>query len=259
MPLPPEVIESFPEEIRNEKTWEKYDDLGGVAKAYIEQQKLNGRSIAIPDEKAKPEDLEKWKGEHLPKLAARGIIELPPSTAEDYKVPEGFTADEGLVKSFVDKVGLPTKLTQKQFEAAVAWQNEISKQFMVSDDAAEAEFKQLLGDDYAVAMEKVTTGMKAMSEDMPHVGEWLKTARVVEGNGQIYPAAKDPMIRAIFEGYANATQEDRTTGMTAGGETLESVESKIQDIRDNKDMNDDEKGRRLDPLYKMKAVLRGRT
>lgn len=259
MPLPPEVIESFPEEIRNEPSWEKFNDVGSIAKGYLEAQKKKDSGIPIPDEKAAPEDLEKWKGEHLPKLAARGIIDMAPAKAEDYKVPEGVTPDQNLLKSFVEKVGLPSKLTQKQFEAALAWQSEVNKQMIVPRDAAEAEFKNLLGNDYSSAMEQINSAIEATAEDVPQFGEWRKTAYVVDSTGKAYPFDTHPMIRAVFELLGNATKEDKSTGTAAtAGETRESVDMKIADLRANKDLDRQEIGRRLEPLYKIKAALQAR-
>lgn len=267
MPLSEEVVNSFPEEIRQDASWQKFDDVGSVAKSYVELQKMTGRSIAIPDEKALPEDVEKWKGEHLPKLAARGIIDLAPSKAEDYKLPtiEGYAPDPKQTESFIKDVALANKMTPKQVEAVMkfdAQRGAAMKDVFVSSDTAEAEFKKMMGDDYEAVNSKITTTMQALNTDYPETGKYAARLRVfeVDENGKpsskVYPFNNHPFGKNIYEILASLTQEDHSAGATPGGETPDSIETKIQAIRDNKEMNNDEKGRQLEPLYKIKAKLK---
>lgn len=267
MPLPPEVVESFPEDIRTDPSWEKFNDVGMVAKGYLEAQKKKDSGISIPDEKAAPEDLEKWKGEHLPKLAARGLIELPPSKAEDYKLPtiEGYSPDKAMTESFIKDVALANGMTPKMVEAVLkfdAQRTAAMKGAFVEADAAEAEFKTLMGDDYEAVNGKITRAQQAFAEDNPAVSRMADRLRVFEVDesgkptGKIYPFNSHPFGKTIYETLAVLTEEDHSAGMMPTGETPESVETKIQDVRANKDISDEEKGRRLEPLYKLKVKLK---
>ena len=263
MALPDEVVQTFPEEIRQDPSWQKFDDVPAIAKSYVELQKMNGNSIRIPDEKAAPEDLQKWKGEHLPKLAARGIIDLPPGKPEEYKMPEieGLKLDGELSASYIKEVAHATGMTQKQVEANLVFHhkmNQMAASALVSRDAADAEFKTALGNDYAPTMEKVTGALKAMSEDFPQFGAWAKTAYVInigpDGKpGKAYPFDTHPMVRGMFEVMGDMSTEDNGRGgqMPNGVQSKEEIQAKITELR--KELlikSDPKKQEQLHELYR---------
>jgi len=262
MPLPEEVVQSFPEEIRQDASWQKFDDVGGIAKSYVEIQKMAGRSIAIPDEKAAPEDLEKWKSEHLPKLASRGIIDLPPSKVEDYKLPtiEGYAQDKAVTDSFIKDVALANKMTPKQVEAVMkfdAQRTAAYKNMFLTSDAAEGEFKQLMGADYETVNSRVTSAMKALSEDHPAIGKLAERLRVFEVDengkptGKIYPFNSHPLGKSLYEVLAGLTQEDHSDGGAPMGEdSVDAIRAKIDAIRADEKMPGYRKADALEPLYK---------
>lgn len=262
MPLPEEVVQSFPEEIRQDASWQKFDDVGGIAKSYVEIQKMAGRSIAIPDEKAAPEDLEKWKGEHLPKLAARGIIDLPPSKVEDYKLPtiEGYAQDKAVTDSFIKDVALANKMTPKQVEAVMkfdAQRTAVYKGMILTSDAAEAEFKQLMGADYEAVNTRINSTMKGLGEDYPSIGKASNRLRVFEVDendkptGKIYPYNSHPVTKSIYEVLAGLTQEDHSDGGAPMGEdNVDAIRAKIDAIRADEKMPGYRKADALEPLYK---------
>jgi hypothetical protein len=242
MPLSEEVVNTFPEEIRQDPSWEKFNDVGSVAKSYLEIQKLNGSAIRLPDKNAKPEDAEKWWSETQPKLAERGFIEVPPSKAEDYKLPtiEGYNPDPQLVESFINDVALPTKLTPKQLEAVVSFQHKMNQEMakqLVTPEAADAEFKQMLGNDYVSVMESVQAASAAMAEDFPQFAEFSRSAYIVtvgpDGKpGKAYPFSAHPMVRGMMEVMGQMTQEDNAGGGAppGGGESKDAIRSKIDQM-----------------------------
>jgi hypothetical protein len=94
--LPDEVVQSFPEDIRQSPSFEKFNDVGSLAKSYVEMEKLQGRSVAIPSND--PKDVEAWKAQHLPKLQHVFADRLPPAKPDDYEFKfEG--ADAEAIKS----------------------------------------------------------------------------------------------------------------------------------------------------------------
>lgn len=262
MALPPEVIESFPEEIRSDPSWEKFNDMGSVAKSYLEVQRKKDSGLSLPDEKATPEDIEKWRGEHLPKLHARGIIELPPSKVEDYKLPEieGYTPDKTVVDSFLKDVAFQHKLTPKQVEAVLKFEAARTaqlKSLFVDRDAAESQFKEMMGADYEATNGRITAAQKALAEDYPAVGQFAERLRVFEVDehgkptGKIYPFNSHPLAKSIYEIFANMTQEDNSGGSHfMGGDSVETIRGKIDEIRANDKMSGARKAEALEPLYK---------
>jgi hypothetical protein len=240
--LPPEVIETFPEEIRDNPSWEKFNDVGSIAKSYIEVQKLNGDSIRLPAKDAKPEDSQKWWNDTHNKLADRGFVEKVPSKPEEYELPEieGFKPDPELVDSFVKEVAMEAKLTPSQFRAVVAFQHKMNQEMgknLMTPEAADAEFKNMLGNDYSSVMESVQTASQAMSEDFPQFAEWNKHAYVVtvepDGRpGKAYPFAAHPMVRGMMELMGNMSKEDNAGGGSPpnGNRGKESIQAEIDEI-----------------------------
>jgi hypothetical protein len=56
MPLPQEILESIPEEYRENETLNRFNDIGDLAKSYVELRNKQGRSITIPGKDAGEED-----------------------------------------------------------------------------------------------------------------------------------------------------------------------------------------------------------
>ena len=110
--LPPEVIESLPEDIRGNATFEKFNDVGALAKSYVELEGYRGKSIGIPG--TDPKEIETWKTEHLPKVQHVFADRLPPATAAEYEFKfegandEAIKSDKvlGLFRENAHKLGL---------------------------------------------------------------------------------------------------------------------------------------------------------
>jgi hypothetical protein len=242
MDLPEDVAAQVPQEYRDHPFVKDAPDLPTFLKNAVETKKMVGDSIRLPGKDAKPEDAEKWWTETQPKLAERGFIEVAPSKAEDYKLPkiEGFNPDPQLVESFIKDVALPTKLTPKQLEAVVSFQHKMTQEMaknLVTPEAADAEFKQMLGNDYVTVMESVQAASAAMAEDFPQFAEWSKGAYIVsvgpDGKpGKAYPFSAHPMVRGMMEVMGQMTKEDNAGGGTPpnGGETKDAIRGKIDQM-----------------------------
>jgi hypothetical protein len=90
--LPAELKESIPAEQFNHESVQKYNSLGDFVKGHLELDSYRGRSIGLPAQDAKPEDLEKWAQEQGPKLKDKGFTiakldQLRPSLPAD---PNGY-------------------------------------------------------------------------------------------------------------------------------------------------------------------------
>lgn len=116
----------IPEDIRGEKFFESFKDVGGLAKTALEGQRMIGAGLTkLPGKDAKPEDIATWKQSNWSKLAEAGLIELAPESADKYEItaPEGSTLqlDEKMSASF-KKVAHELGLSQRQVAALAAWQ-----------------------------------------------------------------------------------------------------------------------------------------
>jgi len=86
-----------PEDLREEKSLVPIKDVAGLAKGYVEAQKMIGGSVRIPGEDATPEEWGKFHSKmgRPDDVAGYGITK--PET-----LPAGVTWDEGMVKWFGD-------------------------------------------------------------------------------------------------------------------------------------------------------------
>ena len=53
--LPEDVLAQIPEEYRDNEALKQFNDIGALAKSYVETKALQGQSIRIPPESAGPE------------------------------------------------------------------------------------------------------------------------------------------------------------------------------------------------------------
>jgi len=95
---------ALPEDIRGEKSLSTFKDIGGLAKSYVESQKLIGGSVRIPGSDAKPEEVSAFHR----KL---GVPEAP----DKYELKTGPWIDEPALQGFrqaAHKLGVPPAAAQ---------------------------------------------------------------------------------------------------------------------------------------------------
>lgn len=128
--LPPELAATIPADLQSDKSIARYNSLPDLLKGHVELDSYRGRSIAMPNGEAKPEELDAWAGEQSAKLKDRGftiskIGELAPAdpTAYQFKV-EGIDdtalAQDKVVETFrgvAHKLGLNQSQAQGMIEA----------------------------------------------------------------------------------------------------------------------------------------------
>lgn len=95
------------DELKGEKSLEDFKDIGGLAKSYVEAQKMIGTSIRIPSEDATPEE---WEAFHV-KLGKPDTVEAYGFVKPD--LPEGVDWNEGLFDWF-GKTALEVGLNKTQ-------------------------------------------------------------------------------------------------------------------------------------------------
>lgn len=263
------VAEQIPQEYRDHAFVKDAPDLPTLVKNAVETKNTLGNiqrsSIRIPEKDAKPEDSQKWWLETRGKLAERGFLEMPPAKPEDYKMPEieGFTPDAETATAFMKDVAHATGMTPKQFDATMKFYHQMNqnaaKNLLVTPEAAEGEFKEMMGNDYGQVMERVNIATKALTDEFPPFGDWSKRAFVlsVDDNGKpgkAYPLASHPMMRAMFEFFGNLGKEDRSAGQPPNGSAGagDTLRAKISELRNSQDykMGKPETLEQMERLYK---------
>lgn len=123
--------DDLPDELKGIKTLEKFKDVSGLAKSYVETEKYFEGAVLIPGENASEEDWNSFYG----KLGR-------PDTPEDYEfdkfeLPEGMSYDNDFEKEFL---GLAHKngLNNGQVKEFYDWWNNKSKGLFV-DNQVQAE------------------------------------------------------------------------------------------------------------------------
>lgn len=251
MPLPDEVVQSFPEEIRNEPSLQKFNDVGSIAKSYLEIEKLNGNAVQLPKKDFTPEQLTEWKEKQFPKIAphlpALGF-DLPPPSADKYAIqkPEGYTLDEGtekVVREFAFKNGLSNKVVQGLIELHHGINQQMMNEVMVKPEAAEAEARELAGADWDSINSLAQAGLESVKAANPDVGDFFEKAMLVEilpdGRSKAYPLGKHPNIIGLLSLMGELTAADQGGNAGKGGssldQTADEAEKEARDIMFNKE------------------------
>ncbi len=238
-----EFLNSLPEDLRAEPSLQVFKDLPTFAKSYIETKRMVGGSIRLPDEKATPEDIDKWRTDHLPKLYERKILDAPPS---EYKIPdiEGYHPDPALTDRFLKDIATKYKLPQAAVEDMIAFDHERTKALqgsvnVLTPELADAEMKTVLGTDYDKVTATVKEAMIAFNETYPGLmnEDKLNRTYVVEIDekgqpGKTYPIMKHPLMYGMLDQVGVLIKEDHAgnVGHETAGESQQSIQDKIDAI-----------------------------
>lgn len=137
--------ESLPEDLRGDATLQKFKDVGGLAKSYLELQKMTGSSVRIPGENATPEEQAKF-------FARLGRPESPEKYAlQRPELPEGMKWDEkleGEFRSTAHQIGLNDKQAQALLGWYSKWQLGQMENFEAGMKQTEEALKKEWGGDY---------------------------------------------------------------------------------------------------------------
>lgn len=137
----------IPEDIRNEKTWEKYQDPSAAFKSLFHLEKKMGSAVNIPDDKATPED----RAAFYEKLGV-------PKTHEGYKwqepkLPEGASWDKAQLGEFV-QAAHKLNLTPAQLQGVLDYYGDKIGSQLVNPETVYAETKETLTKEWGANAEK---------------------------------------------------------------------------------------------------------
>jgi hypothetical protein len=133
MPLPQEILEKLPEEFRENETLNRFNDVGDLAKSYLESRSMLGNAIRVPSEDAGEEDrkqfIEKVQ-KNAPELMLRPNFEDPeqsddfyrligrPDEPDAYGLPEDVSLNDEVVNE-LKRVSHDVGLSEAQFKKMV--------------------------------------------------------------------------------------------------------------------------------------------
>jgi hypothetical protein len=263
MPLPEEAQALIPEDLRDSPTWEKFNSPGDVFKSYAELEKRQGNSIAIPDEKAKPEDAQKWWAETSPKLAARGFIETKPESPDKYEwkfegVQPEEIANDAVLKKFAP-IAHELGLSNRQASALVEkFGKDILPELSPEPQFADAMqvAQKAFGSKAAQEIDNYKKAMAQFAAADPELAEIIKDDRPRMQDGKYIHIIDHPAMIRFVNKIAKMQQDfGGGVGSLPAGVTMETIDTEIADLRANKELSQDEIGKRLNSLYEKKQIL----
>jgi hypothetical protein len=220
-------IDGLPEDVRSEKTLEKFkgdDGLTKIVQSYVGLEKKMGNAVWIPDpEKATPEDVLSFR-------AKLGVPESPDKYEIKYKEHEALKIDENMDKAYKElahKVGLTPKQAQDlaDFDADrfIDAHTSSAKAYEEAVNAVKEEW----GNDYQVNIDRANNLIRTFADDKD------KEAIARYGN--------DPALARIFNKIGLAMSEHSFVNSDKGADTAgnrqslqDEAESLIQKMQDRK-------------------------
>lgn len=145
-----------------------------VKQAYDFKRVIGGGLTKIPGKEARPEEVAAWKKENFSKLAAAGLMELAPESADAYKIEmpagaiEGVTWSNELVSGFktlAKDMGLTQAQVDKIIEFDTARMTAAHKTLATTTEQAVTALKSKWGDKYDVNFEIASRGTKEIFKD----------------------------------------------------------------------------------------------
>jgi len=180
-------LDSLPEDMRSNPTLSKFKDSEGLAKSYIELERMQSRSITMPGEHATDEDWDKYytkaqEGGHLTVHPDHATDEHKsafwkslgvPEDGNGYSTAEGF---DGLPKEWVDNlrnVAVAAGWTNKQYQATLA---EFAKENATQAEANETAMnddKGIVSGKWGMAEEQKKSAIAALINEFQDPGHPL--------------------------------------------------------------------------------------
>lgn len=288
MPLAEDQAALLPEEIRSDPGLQSFNDVGSLAKSYLETKSMVGRSIQLPAKESKPEDIEKWSGETSAKLKDLGYTiakpsEPPPKGPEAYQFKVEGIPDQALVedvavnkfRSFAHQNGLSNAkanefITFYAKEVAPALYAEMHKEDPQWIENPE-EINNIMGKEFAneatVRREEFNQAVATLARSRPSLKDALLDGISQYGSPPKWVSNKDnPEFIWAFSEFARTNLKQdfggAVTGLTAG-DTMDSVNDEINKLRKEANESNDQYererlGEKMTTLYRKRQALQMR-
>lgn len=215
-------LESLPDDIKSDPSLAVYKDVGGLAKAYVNAQKLIGANkVVIPTDKSTEEE---WNAFYQ-KL---GRPENPDKY--DIKAPDGKPIDPNATKGFRD-VAFKLGLSPKQVAGLAEWNHGAAAELQKNSEAqklnetreAISNYAKKLGgeDKYKARVDEARVAVRSLAT--PELSEFLRTSGL---------GSRPEMIEffATLKGMMAEDQIRDGTGVPFNNEDPAVLQNEIQDI-----------------------------
>src|SRR4030042_901994 len=210
-------------DLGKDKSFEPIKDFNGLAKSYVDAQKMIGGSIRLPKKDAPPEVRQKAVGDILGKLRSEGILESPPESPDKYEIKypteEGFKPNEPLVASFkaaAHKMGVLPSQVQGMFDWYLNFQAETQAEEQREFEETKVNLKKEMGGLYVRKME---AARRAVSKYIGEDGDELIS--------NLPPQSAARILKAFAEIGDPMLEEAMVAGEIPGVVTQAELETKI--------------------------------
>lgn len=278
MPLPEEIVSTLPEEIRSERSLESFDSIGDMAKAYVSAKRMIGDAAVLrPPKDADETKMAEWRQAQLGKLKEFGFIESAPESPDKYEfkfdgvAPEVVNNDQVMQKArtIFHKLGLPNAKAQQLTEM-------LSKEVLpsllptppeiIEGDAAKALLAGKFKSEMPLRLDNYKSAITTLKSTYPQIEDILKESLTFI-DGKAISFFDHPAIVEFFSDYGAKMKQDfgGAFSVLSSGDTLDSVQAEINDIRNNpsnpwhkgfnSDDDQDPAKAHVDKLYKKKQAL----
>lgn len=208
-------ISTLPDDIRENKSWEKFNDPSALAGSYLELQKLVGKKGDFVGEDGTPEEFaEMWSKLGKPKSVEDYGIELP----EDLRSLEGSFEKSQSVLQLAHDANLTKEQASKLFEGLYAMESE-------DISAIKAVNDKNLADGEATLREAWGNGFSEMANNVTALEKRLGVFEEFEANG----LNANPSILKLLGTLAGELSETSTIE-TAIASTPVGVEHELEEI-----------------------------
>jgi len=270
MPLDEATLESFPEEIRADPGLQSFNDVGSIAKSYLETKRMVGDSIRMPAKDVSAEDAQKWWQDTAPKLAERGFLETKPASPENYEFNLNGTTPEVLkndpllkeYRTIAHSMGLSNKQANAllgEFGAKLLPKMMPAGPEVIEGEAVKAAIQEKFGSQSTKRLADYQSAMNTLKQQYPKLNDMLKES-VGFYNGKAISFFDHPDMIEVFSDIGAKMAQDfgGAFGGIPEGETLETISEKIVNLRNDPNfqkLGEEAQGEKLLPLYKIKTAM----
>lgn len=224
-PSTPSWRDSLPEDIRAENAFSVFSDVGGLARSYLNAQKMVGaEKIPVPGKHATDDD---WNQVY----AKLGRPESPDRYEID--LPKEVTVNEDFMKEFKNqahKLGFNSKQAKELMGWYQAQNDGFVKQYKETQARKQQEgvdgLKKEWGQGYDTEVAKAQAALHEYDDDNLKLSQYLETT----GYGN------DPTLIKFFAKLGKNLSEDKLRGQGSSmGLTPATAQTRINEIFGNKD------------------------
>jgi len=215
MPLPNEILESLPEELRDNPALTQFNNLEDLAKSYVETKSMVGNSLRIPNADAGTEAYGKFINDlvtKVPNVMLKPDLTNPEQSEEFFKtlgVPDDFSKYENPegtdlntdVEAELRQVLHSAKLTPQQYKEVIKQMSEMNRQTLENNTQFRSQDMQKLSSEWGNAKEdRIAAARKTNEEFFP---------------GREFESLNSTEIKGLYQIHASVTG----TSLQAAGQT----------------------------------------